>query len=350
MENVKGLLSAKIEEGPVFDLMKRDLRLGGEYEIYSLVGVVNVDSDYLIKSEEYGVPQMRHRVILLGIKKSYLHKYKQDENSYLKLQKPYVNLESVIGSLPKLRSGLNREFIKYDNDNLYANGKPKRIYKNLKDSYQEWRQIIEKHLSQIKQWGEIPTNILDNEEFQFNLQTGSEFVAFSKQDDLNKSSMPEELQDWFFDKNLGGVPNHESRAHLTQDLLRYLFASLYVKKYKTFPRLKDYAEHSQELVPEHANAGSDKFSDRFRVQVPDRPATTITSHISKDGHYFIHYDPAQCRSLTVREAARIQTFPDNYLFRGSRTSQYHQVGNAVPPYLASKIAKIVFEIVCGAQK
>jgi DNA (cytosine-5)-methyltransferase 1 len=125
------------------------------------------------------------------------------------------------------------------------------------------------------------------------------------------------------------------------DLERYLFASIYAELMLTSPKAADFPD---ELAPNHKSWSTGNFKDRFRVQIANCPATTITSHIHKDGHYFIHYDPEQCRSLTVREAARLQTFPDNYFFKGTRTEQYIQVGNAVPPFLAKQIGEAVYRL------
>jgi DNA (cytosine-5)-methyltransferase 1 len=341
MENVKGLLSARIGERMVFDSIKEDLKnpsivfpdyKSPKYKVFSLVKspddfdfdgfpIYNNDTDYLIKSEKYGIPQRRHRVILIGIREDL--KIQMPENLQ---QSKEIELKNIIGNLPVLRSGIGREIIG-------ENEKGNHIYSKIQNNQTNWENAIiysRNKLNYLFQERDKSNDI------EFPIKQGKNFFSCK----LNESSNPL-YYNWYYDPRLKGVLNHETRTHLKEDLMRYLFSALYLGKNGDFPKLRDYPKW---LLPMHKNAKGDKFADRFRTQRPDQPATTITSHISKDGHYFIHYDPSQCRSLTVREAARIQTFPDNYYFCGTRTAQYHQVGNAVPPYLANQIGEIVKNI------
>lgn len=109
-----------------------------------------------------------------------------------------------------------------------------------------------------------------------------------------------------------------------------------------------YNELPDDLKTHHNQTS---FVDRFKVIEADTNAChTVLAHLAKDGHYFIHPDINQCRSITVREAARLQTFPDNYYFEGNRSAQFTQIGNAVPPMMAYGIAQQIMQQLRGEQR
>jgi len=328
MENVRGILSAKLNGKVMFSQILKDLRKPGKvtkipkvpgYKIYSLV--VDAEkpknpqyknsADFLIRSENYGVPQARHRVILVGVR--------EDINAIPGTIQPTnstIGVESILSDLPALRSGFSKQ----------------------QDNAKDWTKVVSKHAKRLKkilakEYSSEQVNSLDLEPIE-KLERKS-----TQHNYIGHTKIPQPLRDWLIDDNLGCVLNHETRGHMEADLLRYAFCAAYAQLNNgTSPKSRDFPEA---LAPAHKNWKTGTHADRFRVQSANKYATTVTSHISKDGHYFVHYDPKQCRSLSVREAARLQTFPDNYLFEGNRTQQYVQVGNAVPPYLAQQIGRVV---------
>ena len=344
MENVKGILSARTnpgaKAGSVIEKIFADLRAPAksvmedqnfideierlnikikptEYILFplppngrtDLFGNSDIDfskKDFTIRSEKFNIPQTRHRVIVCGIRSDIFKRLGRP--SVLKETKSYTTVRNIIGSLPKIRSEITREKVLSEN----------------------WADRVKREISDLTSLNEI------------NIVKGCKAVECPNEAKIEGNVRLSE----FIEDSLGKITNHKTRKHMASDLARYYFCANFAEKEGRSPRIEDWPLGN--LIPNHADIrktgnrpSASSFSDRFKVQLWDKPGSTVTSHISKDGHYFIHPDKTQCRSLSVREAARIQTFPDSYQFCGGISKQFHQIGNAVPPYLAYQIAQII---------
>lgn len=346
MENVKGMLSSSVDgENRIFDQVLKDLRgerRGGEsYRLIALdprhpprldLGAFEPRAaDFVVRAEDFGVPQARHRVIVVGLRSDLAAHLPDLALADLMVRHSLkATVGNVLGGMPPLRSGLSRG----------------------PDTQEEWKRIVSDAMAFV---AGVETSLPDDLQGAFTTRASQYQKRFERHREIPAREArgigiaydcPADLSNWLTDPRLETLPNHATRSHMASDLARYFFAAVFAEVVGRSPKASDFPE---ELAPDHKNWESGKFADRFRVQLAGGPSTTVTSHISKDGHYFIHPDPIQCRSLSVREAARLQTFPDNYFFKGNRTEQYIQVGNAVPPLLAHWIGEALFTILTAGE-
>ena len=336
MENVKGMLSARRNGKPIFPEVMDKLRHAGSTDAYQLFALASHSGahfqreaskpqDFLVHTEEYGVPQARHRVFVICVRRDVAETLPEECLPRLDRQEGTVSVRDIISAMPKLRSRLSRN-----------------------DDPGSWQVAVRSACGLILANRPLMSQ---DEERRFRTALGQALcttkgTAPPCRQARGGLALPSgchaDLHEWITDEKIEVLPNNETRGHIPADLARYLFAAAFVRAFGQSPKTPDFPDA---LMPDHENWKTGKFSDRYRVQLLDGPCATVTSHLSKDGHYFIHPDPGQCRSLTVREAARLQTFPDNYFFHGSRTQQYIQVGNAVPPFLARQIAQAAWGVI-----
>jgi DNA (cytosine-5)-methyltransferase 1 len=252
-ENVSGILSTKLNGKLIIETIFKDMKKN--YKI------VEDKETLLLNASDFGIPQERKRVIIIGARKDLGIDIKSiyKDLSQIANNEERVTVEDAISDLPKLKPNQGENKIKH---------KP---------------QKLNNYLQKIR----------------------------SKECDV--------------------LYHHVARNHNELDR----------KRYRLMSQNKWTLGELYEKKPELVHPKKRLFNNSYVVQHFKNPSKTIIAHLYKDGNQFIHPDYTQERTLTPREAARLQSFPDDFIFPCSKTQQYKQIGNAVPPLLSKHIASVL---------
>ncbi|MCF0133904.1 MAG: DNA (cytosine-5-)-methyltransferase, partial [Blautia sp.] len=256
-ENVPGILSAAPDGTPITDKIREGFNNIG-YEI------INDLRKAKVNASDYGVPQNRERMIILGID-----------------GRRFENAQDILNT----------------------------FYLDILPKYKE-----DKKITVMEAIGDLP-----------------ECMPFHDEEHHKKRkshSVPDTDVSW-----------HKPRYHNLRDMDTFRTLAEDIESGRREYDSKKISELYEEKV------GSKSPIHRYHVLEPDQPSTTIIAHLYKDGNRFIHYDSKQSRSITVREAARLQSFDDDFDFVGSQGNAYQMIGNAVPPQLAKRVALALADLI-----
>ncbi|MCZ7384583.1 MAG: DNA cytosine methyltransferase [Candidatus Methanoperedens sp.] len=303
IENVKGILSKKDPNGnKIIDNIISDLE-GSGYNFEIDEG----KKYHVLNAADFGVPQKRERVILIGILRewkdikvpviepTHYDLNSKKEKSDKKLL-PYVNLYEAIGDLPEVDPKTTKT------------GIPKNKWK-----------IVNEHNKKVRNG--LDNIIFDKSKFEEHIskisESGKQFLNFVRPNGYKY------------------LDHHTARSQQLSDIELF-------KNMNEGETAGEFINRKPELASELIKYNMDTFKDKYRKQKWDQPSTTIFAHLEKDGNRFIH--PKQARTITPREAARIQSFPDDFIVCGPASKKFKQIGNAVPPLMSYNIAQKIYSI------
>ena len=303
IENVKGILSKKdASKRKIIDLLLAALERAG----YSFETKEGGKKYQILNSADYGVPQRRERVFLIGVSKKmkktapivprthFNPKTNEADDPKSDELLPYVTLGEAIFDLPEVSPKIT--FTDLDEKEILRITKINAEIKPGSDRVELDETRFKAYITKLSPSGK--------RFFEFVRPNGYKYVDY-----------------------------HVARSHQLSDIR--LFRLL-----REGETASEFIERSPVAAEKLIKYGMSSFKDKYRKQASDDVSTTIFAHLSHDGNRFIH--PRQARTLTPREAARIQSFPDDFVFEGSNGHKFWQIGNAVPPLVGYNIAKSTY--------
>lgn len=294
MENVPHL--ASFQDGQVADTIRDDFdRLG-----YDIGTVEQRGKPLLLEAADFGVPQTRRRLFFLG--------FRRGRTAPVYSPRPTHALELATNRLAEGDTPINLRKTQTRLSSLFL--QPPRT---LADAISDLPALCAPSYEFDMRYEAVERTDLEERHVITDLSYR----------ELMRSAMPDESRDRLYDHIVRGVREDDAAAFL------------HMEEGGTYADVPaEYRRYAYAI---------DHFEDRYYRLAWGRPSRTITAHIAKDGYWYIHPDKSQSRTLSVREAARVQSFPDNFRFCGFRTNMFVQIGNAVPPLLGEAIANRIRE-------